>query len=42
LMILLFPKLDTVELLRFISVDAQNVEFLQERLTASVDSLLTS
>jgi aldehyde:ferredoxin oxidoreductase len=42
LMILLFPKLDTVELLRFISVDAQNVEFLQERLTASVDSLLSS
>ena len=42
LMMLLFPSIDTAELLRFISVDAQNVEFLQERLTASVDSLLPS
>jgi len=42
LMMLLFPSIDTAELLRFISVDPQNVEFLQERLTASVDSLLSS
>ena len=41
LMMLLFPSLDTVDLLRFISVDAQNVKFLQERLTATVDSLLS-
>ena len=41
LMMLLFPSIDTVELLRFISVDAQNVEFLKERLTALVDKLLS-
>ena len=41
LMMLLFPGIDTVELLQFISEDGQNVEFLQERLTASVDKLLS-
>ena len=41
LLMLLFPGIKAVELLRFFSVDAQDVKFLQERLTDSVDSLLS-
>ena len=41
LMMLLFPRIETAELLRFVSVDAQDLEFLERRLTASVDKLLS-
>lgn len=41
LMMLLFPRIETAELLRFVSVDAQDLAFLEGRLTASVDKLLS-